>query len=233
MPDHRKQFLDILANIQSCDKAIDEAKATIEANKKEISKLKASITPVMKKQCQEMTLGQIASLFNEMYWTRSDFAGAVKDAYLSLFGTAFHPTPKKEIIICRECRKNEVVFLKTSWGKQSYRQKPTCKECHDRFEKEYEEEERERKARIEERKNNLTRLKTMPYDDYLQTDHWKEMRQVALRRANCRCQMCNTDKTLQVHHRTYIRRGEEYPNDLTVVCRKCHETHHGIKDEEE
>jgi hypothetical protein len=31
---------------------------------------------------------------------------------------------------------------------------------------------------------------------------------------------------LQVHHRTYERRGAELADDLVVVCRQCHEIHH-------
>ena len=44
-----------------------------------------------------------------------------------------------------------------------------------------------------------------------------------------RCQLCNTGGSLQVHHRTYQRRGYERLDDLTVLCRKCHERQHGIE----
>jgi len=69
-------------------------------------------------------------------------------------------------------------------------------------------------------------LHTMPYKEYLKTDHWKEMRVQALAGADYKCQLCNTDKTLQVHHRTYERRGYEDLKDLTVLCRHCHAKHH-------
>jgi hypothetical protein len=69
----------------------------------------------------------------------------------------------------------------------------------------------------------LRALKTMPYPQYLQTPEWKAYREVALRRAWYRCQMCESDQTpLYVHHRTYKRRGEEVPEDLCVLCRSCH-----------
>jgi hypothetical protein len=69
-------------------------------------------------------------------------------------------------------------------------------------------------------------LKTMPYVDYLKTDHWKRTRIAAVERATGRCQLCNAGQSLHVHHRTYERRGEELPEDLTVLCADCHRMFH-------
>lgn len=70
-------------------------------------------------------------------------------------------------------------------------------------------------------------LKTMPYEDYLQTPEWKAQREAALKRALYRCQVCNGNKTpLHVHHRTYERRGCELPEDLFVLCEQCHGRYH-------
>jgi hypothetical protein len=38
--------------------------------------------------------------------------------------------------------------------------------------------------------------------------------------------VCNSDKQLDAHHRTYERIFNEEPGDLTVLCRKCHDRHH-------
>jgi hypothetical protein len=73
---------------------------------------------------------------------------------------------------------------------------------------------------------DLGRLKSMPYQEYLRTDHWHDRRTVALERANNRCQVCNRTDRLQVHHRTYERRGEEQPEDLIVLCNSCHRLFH-------
>lgn len=70
------------------------------------------------------------------------------------------------------------------------------------------------------------RLRAMPYAEYLLTDHWQEQRQAALERANHRCQVCNATITLNVHHRTYERRGDELPEDLIVLCQGCHQLFH-------
>jgi hypothetical protein len=72
----------------------------------------------------------------------------------------------------------------------------------------------------------LTDLAEMPYSDYLQTPEWQEVRKAALERANYRCQVCNAAVPLDVHHRTYERRGHEHANDVIALCRECHEVFH-------
>jgi 5-methylcytosine-specific restriction endonuclease McrA len=69
-------------------------------------------------------------------------------------------------------------------------------------------------------------LRRMPYKEYLQTEHWQKVRQTALDHAKHRCQLCNASERLQVHHRTYERRGCEELIDLTVLCSYCHAKHH-------
>ena len=61
-----------------------------------------------------------------------------------------------------------------------------------------------------------------PYQQYLQTDWWLEIRKRALRKAGYRCQLCYARGSLHVHHRTYRRLGNERMSDLTVLCEKCH-----------
>lgn len=69
--------------------------------------------------------------------------------------------------------------------------------------------------------------RTMPYRDYLQTPEWQATRGSALRRAGYRCQLCNgRDGPLDVHHRTYARRGNEAAEDVIVLCRTCHALFH-------
>lgn len=72
----------------------------------------------------------------------------------------------------------------------------------------------------------IKELKTMPYSEYLQTSEWQEKRKKALKYALYRCQMCNAAEHLDVHHRTYERRGNEDIEDLTVLCRSCHDHFH-------
>lgn len=69
-------------------------------------------------------------------------------------------------------------------------------------------------------------LTVMPYEDYLKTPEWQAIRNVTIERANYRCQVCNAAGPLDVHHRTYERRGQEQPGDVIALCRQCHELFH-------
>ena len=69
-------------------------------------------------------------------------------------------------------------------------------------------------------------LRSMPYEAYLKTEHWRATRAAALERAGHSCQVCSRTNDLQVHHRSYANRGAEQPQDLTALCNGCHGTFH-------
>lgn len=69
-------------------------------------------------------------------------------------------------------------------------------------------------------------LASMPYGDFLLTPEWRSMRLRAIRSADFACQVCNGSGALDVHHRTYERRGRELPGDLVVLCWECHRLFH-------
>jgi 5-methylcytosine-specific restriction endonuclease McrA len=94
--------------------------------------------------------------------------------------------------------------------------------------KQYETESRAIRAKIRAAKRSIVfELQTMPYADYLKTEHWKAIRRRALKKAGSSCQLCNkSDTTLNVHHRTYERRGKEKCVDVIVLCQPCHAKHH-------
>jgi len=97
-------------------------------------------------------------------------------------------------------------------------------EREDRWGEEWARQEREYQA---DRQERLLELRAMPYEEYLQTPHWKHRREDRLRAAGHKCQLCNRGSgTLNVHHRTYERLGEELDGDLIVLCRTCHSTFH-------
>ena len=72
----------------------------------------------------------------------------------------------------------------------------------------------------------LQALCAMPYEEYLQTEEWKAKRMIAMHRADFRCQVCNSKKELNTHHRHYQDVGNEKMKDLPVLCRECHELFH-------
>lgn len=76
-------------------------------------------------------------------------------------------------------------------------------------------------------KARILYYRNMPYSNYLQTDHWQNLRLKMLQLAGYRCQLCNTGNTvLHVHHRTYENRGNEDQSDLIVLCANCHGKFH-------
>lgn len=64
------------------------------------------------------------------------------------------------------------------------------------------------------------------YKEYLSSPQWEKMRQETLERVGYRCQVCNGEEFLNVHHRTYARVRAEHDGDLTVLCRDCHAKFH-------
>ena len=74
----------------------------------------------------------------------------------------------------------------------------------------------------------LAELKSMDYQTFLKTDEWQRKRLDAIENARGQCERCGSKDGIQVHHKTYERRGEELPEDLIVLCEKCHKNEHHI-----
>lgn len=71
------------------------------------------------------------------------------------------------------------------------------------------------------------------YEAYLQSPEWRERRRRTLERDGYRCRVCNSPDNLDAHHRTYERFGEELDEDLTTLCRRCHDFFHDIERSDE
>lgn len=71
-------------------------------------------------------------------------------------------------------------------------------------------------------------LDVVNYREYINSPEWKAFAaQIKAKRGN-RCQICNAEGLLDAHHRTYAWLGWEAEDDITVLCRACHdlyETH--------
>lgn len=64
------------------------------------------------------------------------------------------------------------------------------------------------------------------YGDYLRSDHWKQVRKRTLAKRRRICEFCYDPEHLDVHHNSYARLGKEQPEDLNVLCRRCHSLVH-------
>jgi transcription elongation factor Elf1 len=99
--------------------------------------------------------------------------------------------------------------------------------CDDCKEIESSEWSAENERHEREKAKRLNKLRNMSYQEYLRTPEWQERRNRHLKSAGYRCQVCNgSTPPLDVHHRTYERRGQEYYKDLIVLCRDCHGLYH-------
>lgn len=66
----------------------------------------------------------------------------------------------------------------------------------------------------------------MTYEEYIRSPLWRTLpaRIEAMQRDGMRCRGCNTAEDLEVHHRRYPAvLGTENVDDLTTLCRQCHE----------
>lgn len=67
------------------------------------------------------------------------------------------------------------------------------------------------------------------YREYLESNHWRELRAAAFKHYGRKCSRCPATNRLQVHHVVY-----RFPwtfgvvDDLRILCRTCHEREHGI-----
>ena len=76
----------------------------------------------------------------------------------------------------------------------------------------------------------VAKLKSLPYQDYLKTEHWKILRRRLIKKSRGVCAICGVKckRIMQLHHKTYVRLGEERPSDMMVLCPNCHRKVHGI-----
>lgn len=65
------------------------------------------------------------------------------------------------------------------------------------------------------------------YQEYLKSDKWKLTKEFRKQIDSYKCTKCGEGENLEVHHKTYIRVGNENIHDLITLCRDCHELVHG------
>lgn len=71
-------------------------------------------------------------------------------------------------------------------------------------------------------------IKNMDYQDFLLTPYWDAIRSIMLKKACYKCELCNENHNLHIHHKDYKNHGAEHLNlsDLIVLCQKCHSKFH-------
>ena len=67
-------------------------------------------------------------------------------------------------------------------------------------------------------------LKSLDYENYLESPAWKVKRDAVIQRDGGQC-VCGAQAT-EVHHKTYNNIGKEPLSDLVALCRECHDREH-------
>ncbi len=69
------------------------------------------------------------------------------------------------------------------------------------------------------------------YNDYIVSKEWYQLKIDILEKRGSCCERCNKSKPyniLQLHHLTYERLFNEEPQDLILICPKCHRKEHDL-----
>jgi len=68
------------------------------------------------------------------------------------------------------------------------------------------------------------------YTEYIHSHDWssKKVDRLLICKGKCETTDCENE-ALQLHHKNYIRLGNERMNDITYLCKECHERKHGTK----
>lgn len=80
-------------------------------------------------------------------------------------------------------------------------------------------------------KSNRYSKRQQEYKIYLQSDWWKFKRREKIQKTGGKCEVCNSNKKLIVHHIYYSHNGKsilyaEQDIDLAVLCKYCHNRLH-------
>lgn len=106
------------------------------------------------------------------------------------------------------------------------------------FEKYYNQKSKEEMDNISVNKNTpiddlymkvVDVLKKLPYEEYLESNHWKFFKSEYYKSHEKKCAICGSREDVQLHHNNYENRGRETFNDVVCLCKECHKKHHGIE----
>lgn len=82
------------------------------------------------------------------------------------------------------------------------------------------------KETYEKRSELLKKFGYKSYEEYLQSDEWRDLRERIKKRKTRKwnfCNICGTDKYLDLHHSSYKVIGQKHPhNTVKLLCRSCH-----------
>jgi hypothetical protein len=190
--------------------------------------LKQALIQSIKDAISDMTNEEIITYISFLYWHNRDDVGS--KILAGIVGITHHQLrswvePATYLVRCRDCNQyfEHLLTSRADLDDCESTGLGICETCQNR--------RRQNDVSYEHylasQRREVERLRSLPYSEYLKSEHWQEVRKSALKRARYRCQVCNkADSILNVHHRTYEHRGEEYAADVVVLCEDCHTVFH-------
>ena len=206
-----------------------------------IQTLKQRLKAIPSEMAQELTTeAERVDAARYLYWTYPELSSVIlaKELLgLSVRDLKLRLGPQTHNLQCEQCQAPVSFQTRTALPKLLESKKrgwpslilcePCCTQEKNQRREQNEAWCRQRREQEAEARRRLYELHTMPYPDYLQTPEWRERRGRHLASVGFRCQVCNTPAhSLDVHHRTYERRGCEHYTDLLALCRGCHALFH-------
>lgn len=74
--------------------------------------------------------------------------------------------------------------------------------------------------------NMIKTLVEMPYNKYLKTIYWHELKKTVHKIFGKKCEVCDSKNDIHIHHFNYSNRGKETFNDIAILCSLCHHAMH-------
>jgi len=80
------------------------------------------------------------------------------------------------------------------------------------------------------KRRKIQKLASLPYSQYLKTNHWKNKRKEAYLFYGGYCFVCEATTKINTHHTTYKNKGDEPMEELCLLCEECHGDLHKLTD---
>lgn len=79
---------------------------------------------------------------------------------------------------------------------------------------------------IKEQRDKIRTQKKEKYKKYLLSDEWAALKIDLFKHRGYSCERCCSKTKLHIHHLNYKNIFNEEPEDLIILCVKCHEKEH-------